>query len=183
MKFTSLANYALGVSAAATLIAGCTNGGSSFGAPSSVTSNALSFVKKPTYQFMATAGGIFQYDYPESVYPVRQFDGGAAGECADILYGAAKRNFWVTVSGSQSIEEFNVDGSSPIKTLTTSAGEPVGCAMDPISGNLAATIIGNGPDGGNIDGEVYKYPAGGSPVATLTGNIVGTPIGFIEVRQ
>lgn len=320
MKFTSLATYALGVSVAAALIAGCSNGSSSLSAPSNVTNTGVPFVpvtadkennkkKKPLYQFMTTMGGILAYDYPENVRPIRQFDGGGSGECADVLYGTAKRDFWVTAPGSESIEEFNVDGSSPIKTLTTSAGEPVGCAMNPRNGYLAVTIIGNGdivyfphatgsgivghtqlaeafydgyddngslfvdglnrsgafelidqspgshtpetittsntvlfpgavqwdgkyitvtdqeahaiyrytvrgtqatlegtvsltgssdctqtwlgssglvycPDGGNNDGEVYEYPAGGSPVATLmTGNSADTPSGFVEVRK
>lgn len=309
----------LGVSVAAALIAGCSNGRSSLSGTSSVTINGLPFVpvmadkennkkKKPLYQFMSTIGGILAYDYPVNVRPIRQFYGGGGGECANVLYGTAKRDFWVTAPGSQSIEEFEVDGSSPIKTLSTSAGQPVGCAMDPRKDYLAATIVGNGdivyfphekgpgqvghtqlaaayydgyddqddlfvdgfnasgafelveqapgsntpetittsntvlvpgavqwdgkyitvtdqaaraiyrytvrgtqatlegtvslsgssdcvqtwigssglvfcPDGANNDGEVYKYPAGGSPVATLMIGSADTPIGFVEVRK
>ena len=36
-------------------------------------------------------------------------------------------------------------------------------------------------DAGNADGEVYEYPAGGSPVATLSGNL-NTPIGVVSLR-
>jgi hypothetical protein len=48
------------------------------------------------------------------------------------------------------------------------------------SSDCDQTWIGNGvafcPDAGNGDVEVYKYPAGGSPIATLTGTA-----GFAEV--
>jgi hypothetical protein len=55
------------------------------------------------------------------------------------------------------------------------------------SSDCDQTWIGNGvafcPDAGNDDGEVYKYPAGGSPIATLTGTGFSGPLGFVEVRK
>jgi hypothetical protein len=38
------------------------------------------------------------------------------------------------------------------------------------------------PDSGNSQGEVYKYPAGGSPIAILTTNDYG-PGGVVEVSR
>ena len=37
-------------------------------------------------------------------------------------------------------------------------------------------------DAGNDDGEVFKYPAGGSPIAILTGNF-DTPLGVVAARN
>jgi hypothetical protein len=70
--------------------------------------------------------------------------GTGQGECTNVLYGTGKKTFWVTNSSSEAVEEFDVGGRNPIKTLTTSAGEPVGCAIDPATGDLVATIIENG---------------------------------------
>lgn len=54
-------------------------------------------------------------------------------------------NWWVVNSGSETIAEYAHGGTSPIATLsTTSAGDPVSCAIDPTSGDLAATLITTG---------------------------------------
>jgi hypothetical protein len=53
------------------------------------------------------------------------------------------------------------------------------------SSDCVQTWIGNGdvfcPDAGNEAVEVYKYPAGGSPIASLTGPL--GPTGIIQVRK
>ncbi len=342
MKFAILTSYAFGVTAAATMMAGCSsNGGSSYNAPSGVTKYSVHYPrtisingmlitaahpnlgvrnhlvpltpdkqnkKKTLYQYEATSSELLEFDYPKSDSPIGEVSSGAQGECTNVIFGAGKKTFWVTVSGTDQVDEFNVGGSRPIKTLTTPSGDvPVGCGMDPATGNLVATIIntgavvvypkasgsgtvsqsplieaffagydqgsnlyvdgfnsggtfglvelrkgsstwetlstsnsvefpgqvqfdgkyvtvndqeahdifgytckginctlertvsltgssdcdqtwiGNGvafcPDAGNDDGEVYKYPAGGSPIATLTGTGFSGPLGFVEVRK
>jgi hypothetical protein len=54
------------------------------------------------------------------------------------------------------------------------------------SSDCAGTWIGKGDvfcaDGGNEAVEVFKYPAGGSPIATLTGP-TDLPIGIIQVSK
>jgi hypothetical protein len=89
---------------------------------------------------------VFQFDYPKGDSSIGDITGveDAQGECNKKLYGVGKGVFWVTASGAEAIDEFKVGGTAPIKTLTTSAGEPVGCAYDPSSNTLAATIINNG---------------------------------------
>jgi hypothetical protein len=264
--------------------------------------------KKRLYQYEATPSELLEFDYPKSDSPIGEVGSGAQGECTNVIFGAGKKTFWVTASGTDQVDEFNVGGSRPIKTLTTPSGDvPVGCGMDPATGNLVATIIntgavvvyskasgsgtvsqsplieafcagydqgsnlyvdgfnsegtfgfvelkkgsstwetlstsnsvefpgqvqfdgkyvtvndqeahdifgytckgtscalkrtvsltgssdcdqtwiGNGvafcPDAGNDDGAVYKYPAGGSPIATLTGTGFSGPLGFVEVRK
>jgi hypothetical protein len=54
------------------------------------------------------------------------------------------------------------------------------------AGDCAQTWIVKGlvycGDAGNNDGSVYKYPAGGSPIATLTGNF-DTPLGIVAAQR
>ena len=54
------------------------------------------------------------------------------------------------------------------------------------AGDCAQTWIATGVvycgDAGNDNGEVYKYPAGGSPIAVLTGNF-DEPLGTVAARR
>ncbi|MGA7356263.1 MAG: hypothetical protein WA431_03770 [Candidatus Cybelea sp.] len=106
--------------------------------------------KKALYQYAATFGegpSLLVFDYPKSDKQIGSIGdiSEVQGECANVLFGAGKKSFWVTASGNDQIDEFKVGGSNPIKTLSAPSGDvPVGCAMDPASGNLAATIINTG---------------------------------------
>jgi hypothetical protein len=50
-------------------------------------------------------------------------------------------NWWVVNSGTDTVVEYAHGGTSPIATLTVSAGDAVSCAVDPTTGNLAVAII------------------------------------------
>ncbi len=104
--------------------------------------------KKAADQYISDFGNseLFEFSYPKHDSSIGSISGvtNAQGECTNVLYGIGKKTFWVTASGSDAIDEFNVGGTSPIKTLTTSTGEPVGCAINPATGDLAATIISTG---------------------------------------
>jgi hypothetical protein len=54
------------------------------------------------------------------------------------------------------------------------------------SNDCAQTWIASGVvycgDAGNNDGEVFKYPAGGSPIAVFTGNF-DEPLGVVAARK
>lgn len=172
MQIASLGKYALVTTTSAALLAGCsTSGGSSFapsGSPVSMAgfglSGALTPDEKTTQPYLYISDvlddAVYEFDYPNYDW-VGSITGIAypAGECS--RYG--KHTFWVTASGSNEIEEFRVGGSSPIKTLSESAGEPWSCAIDPATGDLAATINSNG------DVIIYKS-AGGS------GTVLSTPL-------
>jgi hypothetical protein len=154
MQFLRLGTLALGLSAAAILMAACSSdGGTAFGMPSAT--GALGRVapqtpdkhkKKDTfYQYMSASNAILEYNYPKSDESIGQIPlGGGGGECADVLYGAAKRDFWVTVPGSSQYDEFALGGTKPIKTLSESVGLTGDCAMDPATHDLAATILNKG---------------------------------------
>lgn len=105
--------------------------------------------KKMFYEYESTFsnGGLLEFDYPKSDSSIGSISGVSEpnGECTNVLFGAGEKTFWVTASGAGEVEEFKVGGSSPIKTLSAPSGDvPVGCAMDPATGDLAATMINNG---------------------------------------
>lgn len=99
------------------------------------------------YQYVSSfySSELVQFDYPTGDTPIREiFADEPQGECGNVLYGVAKRDFWVVESGADEIEEFAVGGAGPIKTLIVPIGEGAGCAMDPSTGNLTVTILGAG---------------------------------------
>lgn len=169
MRFSNSTACALIFSAAGILTAGCGNNATSgFSVPSEMSS-LNRFVsaapddhkKEHLYQYMSVSNAILQYDYPKSDASIGQVPvSSGAGECADVLNGAAKRNFWVTLPGADEYDEFAVGGTKPIKTLTESAGEGANCAVDPTTGSLAAPIFSNG------DVVIFKHASGSGTVMT-----------------
>jgi len=104
--------------------------------------------KKGLFQYVSDFynSELVEFDYPKGHSSIGEISGvdEPQGECGDPLYGAVKRDFWVVNSGSDDVDEFAVGGTGPIKTLSESAGEAAGCAMDPSSGNLAVTLLSTG---------------------------------------
>lgn len=80
------------------------------------------------------------------------------GLCSD-----ASGNVYVTNLMGNNILEYAHGGTSPIKTLSDSYGEPNGCAVSPKTGDLAVTNFEGGPSG---QGSLVVY-AGGSGSGTL----------------
>ncbi|MGC2405839.1 MAG: hypothetical protein WA431_05470 [Candidatus Cybelea sp.] len=92
-------------------------------------------------------GDVEYFDWPKGTSPIGSATGisEAQGECTNVLFGTGKKTFWVTASGTDQILELKEGASSATKTLTTPSGDvPVGCAIDPKTGTLAATIINTG---------------------------------------
>lgn len=69
----------------------------------------------------------------------------AAGLCADV-----KGDVWVTDLRGSLVSEYAHGGTQPIETLSDHE-DPVGCAVDPKTGNLAVA---------NYTNDVYVYPSG-----------------------
>jgi len=84
---------------------------------------------------------ILQFDYPKS-------DSSTGTVSADEPQGECSKNgkktWWEVNSGNDSIDEFAFGGTSPIASLTESAGEAAGCTVDAKTGNLAVSILGGG---------------------------------------
>jgi len=92
-------------------------------------------------------GDVEYFDWPTGTSPTGSATGisEAQGECTNVLFGTGKKTYWVTASGTDQVLELKEDGTSAIKTLSTPSGDvPVGCAIDPKTKTLAATIINTG---------------------------------------
>jgi hypothetical protein len=104
--------------------------------------------KKTADQYISSfdSSTILQFDYPKRDASIGTVSGvtDPSGECTDVLYGVGKKDFWVSAAGSDELDEFAFGGTSPVKTLSESTGEPAGCAIDPGTGNLAVAILGGG---------------------------------------
>lgn len=85
-------------------------------------------------QYLSTINSLIEFDYPKSVSPIGSINFTGGGECT-----SGARTFW-TVS-TYEIAEFRAGGSTPIAVLDISASQ---CAIDPATGDLAATIFGKG---------------------------------------
>ncbi len=170
MNISSLSKYAIGITTSAALLAACSSGGSSVNpagvqlAPGATVHGLLSLAahpgndngvhppaspdkkkKKGGVQYISNFYGsdILSFDYPKSDASTGTISGvtDAQGMCTSGLIG--KKDWWVVASGSDEVEEFAVNGTSPIATLSESTGEPAGCSVDS-KGDVAVSILGAG---------------------------------------
>lgn len=83
------------------------------------------------------AESVFVLSYPQGKL-VGRIGGfyGARGVCSD-----AAGNVFVTTSGTQTVVEFAHGGTQPIATLGDFGYYPLGCAVDPLTGNLAVANV------------------------------------------
>jgi DNA-binding beta-propeller fold protein YncE len=85
------------------------------------------------------------------------------GECVDKL-----GNVFVTNGGQSQILEFAHGGTTPIQTLDDPKNFPHGCAIDPVTGNLAVTNSPLGAGAGTVS--IYKRAKGKGKQITV-GNV------------
>jgi hypothetical protein len=83
----------------------------------------------------------------------------------------------VTDQGTEEIYQYTVSGTTATLKGKLSLSGSSDCAQTWI----VRTLVYCG-DAGNNDGEVFDYPAGGSPVAVLTGNF-DEPLGVVAARK
>jgi DNA-binding beta-propeller fold protein YncE len=88
---------------------------------------------------------------------------GAQGVCSD-----GSGHVFVTAFNSESVFEFAHAGTTPIRKLDDFGYYPIGCAIDPLTGNLAVANYGNMSGGGGsvaiyagAQGKPVYYPATG----------------------
>ncbi len=93
-----------------------------------------------SYPSLARAGKLTGFDEPQ-------------GECTD-----ATGNVWITNTRVSQILAYAHGGTSPIATLADPLGYPVGCAVDPATGNLAVTNLYGFSGAGSV--LVYKHARG-----------------------
>jgi hypothetical protein len=155
---TSVGRFALAACGAVGMLAGC-SAGSQLGAgptlqnaPTPTSRAALGRSWMAPDQNLKKKDLLYVSNFYSSEILVFTFPGGkrvgtvtgvtdAQGECTS---STSMGNWWVVASGASEILEYAHGGSSPISTLSETAGEATACAVDPTTGNLAATILGNG---------------------------------------
>jgi DNA-binding beta-propeller fold protein YncE len=164
----------------ATMLAGC--GGSQIGTTGAVSQATVDIIARHATSWMTRAasnGGdllyvseagddnaVGVYSYPQGV-KVGQLTGFGtpAGLCVDGAGDVFVTN--IAASGTSNIFEFAHGGTTPIQTLNDPGMEPSGCAVNPITGDLAVANYCpfNQRSGcGNGRGNILIYPeAKGSP--------------------
>lgn len=95
---------------------------------------------------------VYNYETRESVGVLTGFDS-PYGQCVDKVGDVYLTS---SLGSTGSIIEYAHGGTTPIKTLGTD-GHPIGCSIDPTSGNLA---VDNGLPGGGSDIQVWKNAMG-----------------------
>jgi hypothetical protein len=165
MRSRDLNCFALNVCVAAAMLAGC--GGSQVaptGGPmiSSHATRGKSWMLPEAksqdllYVARSSPGEVSVYTYPKGK-PVGTISIAAPnGICSD-----GKGNVFVVGVESQQIYEYAHGGSQPIATLDDSGNNPLGCAVDPSSGDLAVT----GGDG-LANAAIYQNAQGSPTVYT-----------------
>jgi hypothetical protein len=112
-----------------------------------------------------SAGLVDVYDYRTKAGKLfGQITGFSApyGQCID-----GKDNVYITDLGSAMVYEFAHGGTTPIATATDSYGFPIGCSVDPTTGNIAVSDF-NGP----------SYGPGGIDI--FSGGLNGTQTNYAD---
>jgi hypothetical protein len=189
MKISSTAKYALGVAAAAAMLAGCSSGASSLapttpsmGAQASHGTAASTFTARIGYKGVTTdlhpvqpdakKAGQYLYISDDGTNEVQLFAWPKAKNIVGTLSGFSepqgecadtKGNVWITNTGDENILEYT--GTKNTGTLTDSGQYPVGCSVDS-KGDVAVTnIFATNDDPGSVtifSGKKSKnYPISG----------------------
>ncbi len=114
-------------------------------------------VKSKTFEYITGLYSTGIFDFPKSDQQIGTLNGAGGQGCTNALYGYGRKTFWV-VAGESQITEYRVLKKA-VKTLSESAGQPSGCAMD-TSGDLAVGMLSNG------DIDIFQHASGSGHVMT-----------------
>src|ERR1700722_2976122 len=136
--------------AAVALLAGCSASQNWVAGPVATRSKLVKREPATTagdllYVTNSTTVEVFSYPRGKLVQTLDGFDF-PKGVCAD-----AAGNVWVADTFNDELKEFAHGGKSPEQVLADTAGRPMGCAVDPLTGNLAVI-------NGSIPASVAIYP-------------------------
>jgi|HubBroStandDraft_4_1064222.scaffolds.fasta_scaffold05612_3 hypothetical protein len=194
MCIARLGPVTLGVLAVAGIFTGCVTGGSQSGAlghngliptqsaaagiaalPAGVFKDAMTGAREPGHRrswispdiqsahkllFVSDAiGVVWIYKMPSlEIKGILTGFQAINGVCSD-----GKGSVWVAMSGVEQMWKLAHDGTI-VSILQDTIGTPIGCAVDPTTGNLAVSNVGNNPGGTHIGGSLLVYPgAAGVP--------------------
>jgi hypothetical protein len=137
MKKLCLTRRGLGAVALVAVLAGCQTPASAVAPATARTAGASSMRALPPNMPLLYIGDlstndVFVYDYPSytAVGTLTGFDQ-PEGMCTD-----AQGHVFVTNMGSGTVQEYDHGGTAPIDTFAT-GGTPVGCAVRPVTNDLA----------------------------------------------
>jgi hypothetical protein len=152
MRSPELSRFALIACVAIVMLAGCGGSQPLIGAPGAMpqtsaiathaergTSWMLPEAKQLTLLYVATDEyGVYVYDYPSGKLVGILNDSTSSEDlCTDV-----KGDVYVTDTVGKQVVEYAHGGDSPIRRLTDGDGfAPYSCAVDPSTGNLAATEL------------------------------------------
>jgi hypothetical protein len=116
---------------------------------------------------LAYVSGFYNSDIDAFTYPGGKYVGSISGATDPQGLCAAKTgNWWAVSSGSDQVLEYAHGGTTPLRTLSVTGGEPAGCSVDPTTGNLAVTILGS-PD-------VVVFTQGSGSGTTISDGLTNT---------
>jgi len=100
-------------------------------------------------------------------YPGGKYVGSISGVAdAQGLCAAKTGNWWAVASGGDEVLEYAHGGTTPISSVSVTAGEPADCALDLTTGNLAVTILGAG--------DVVVFTGGSGSGTTIADDLVSS---------
>jgi hypothetical protein len=157
----NFSRYALYISAAAALLAGCGGSQPPIGAPGAMRTLTIATqggrgkswmlpdAKSSDLLYVATGDNVYVLSYPQGKLV------GSLGIVGNNLCSDSKGDVFIP-SGGYTIFEYSHGAIGPIRKLAD-GDIPLGCAVDPITGNLAVTNEASGC------GEVAIYPNAQEP--------------------
>jgi hypothetical protein len=153
MRSLDLSRHTLHISIAAAMLAGCGGSQPPIGAPGAMPQSRTVATRaqhggswmSPNTQaenllYVTDASYVTVYSYPQGklVGVLTGFES-AVGECADNKGDVFITNPSVTYGGYPDVLEYAHGGSQPIAMLATTHLYPVGCSVDPTTGNVAVS--------------------------------------------
>jgi DNA-binding beta-propeller fold protein YncE len=159
MERLRCSGYGLCLVLAGALLAAC-SGSATPGSSGIVPAGTNASVPEPAssallYVTDTVTSDVYVFSYPKG--KLKQTLTGftdPAGECAD-----AAGNVFITNTGANNIVEYAHGGTTPIAKLKDPGFFPVGCSIDPVTGNLAVTNFStNSSTQGNV--VIYRHAKG-----------------------
>jgi hypothetical protein len=95
------------------------------------------------------SGGIGEFRFPKGQVLNHPLSISSGGMCSRTYRG----DFWVVDSSSDTIDEFKAGGTTVLKTLTLTGGEPTSCSINKSNDDLAVSLL----DGGIV---IFKDASG-----------------------
>lgn len=146
------------LSALAAFVAGCGGPATQTSLPAAARQlTALQPAARGSLLYVSDTGSsdVYVFSYPKGKL-VQTLSGFAepGGECVD-----SRGNVFITNTGGSNIIEYAHGGSTPVATLKDNGWFPIGCSVDPATGNLAVTNFSTSSSGpGNV--VIYKHAKG-----------------------